>query len=247
MKTLIATVVGLAAIRVSAQITSTMPHPTTTSSPTMSPVYETIYYDECTTAPPPVPSSATLITKTDTTTTTYCPLCTDHSTASRVAQYTTTYETVLFALCSASGSTSIAPTTYTVTEPCTNTGTAYPSTYVPSGFTVTRTVCTVCGTAPITATLTMPTSCISPSSTAPNAAVSTAPAAPASKPAGAAPQPAHYESNATAPLSSPPVVSPAPSTSPIMPFEGGAATGMTMGLEMLAGVLGVVGVVAFAL
>lgn len=32
-----------------------------------------------------------------------------------------------------------------------------------------------------------------------------------------------------------------------MPFEGGAATGMTMGLEMLAGVLGVVGVVAFAL
>jgi len=169
MKTLIATVVGLAVIGVSAQITSTMPHPTTTSSPTMSPVYETIYYDECTTAPPPVPTGATLITKTDTTTTTYCPLCTDSSAASRAAQYTTTYETALSAFCSTGGSSRLALTTYTVTEPCSNTGTAYPSTYVPSGFTVTRTVCTVCGTAPVTATLTMPTSCISPSSTAPNA------------------------------------------------------------------------------
>jgi len=245
MKSLVTTVVGLAAIGVSAQSTtsaSTIPHSTATVT-TVEPSYTTIYYDDCTSAPPPVPSSVTPITVTDTTTKTYCPLCTESS-ASRAAQYTTTYETAYSVFCS----TGFAASTYTVTAPCSETGVAYPSTYVPPGFTVTSTVCTSCGTAPITATLTIPTSCASTSvAPTPAAAMSTPAAAPGSNPAPApAPQPAHYETNATSSLSSPPEVSAMPSTSPVMPYEGGAMT-MSMSLEMFLGVMGLVGAFAFAL
>ena len=247
MKNLITTVVGLAAVGVSAQSmssVSTIPHAIATSPTTIAPVYVTEYFYDCTTAPPPVPSSVTPITVTDKTTRTICPLCTE-SGVSHAAQYTTTYETVLTAFCS----TGLTASTYTVTAPCSETGIVYPSTYVPPGLTVTSTVCTVCGTVPITATLTIPTSCISSSGAPTSAAPVATPAAPGSKPAPApvpAPQPAKYETNATSAAVSPPVVSPGPSTSPIMPYEGGA-TVMAMGLEMFLGVMGVVGVMAFAL
>ncbi|MCJ1366340.1 hypothetical protein MMC16_005468 [Acarospora aff. strigata] len=276
MKTPIATILGLAAVGVSAQTTSntsTVTHASTLPSAVASAVYTTEYYDDCTHHPSS--SSPTLLTVTGTTTETYCPACTETS-ATRAAGYTTTYATVYSVFCS----TGLTGSTYTVTDSCSSTGTPYPSTYIPQGFTVTTSVCTVCpGPEPLTATLTMPTSCLDSSVTraagsapamAPSGAgaVPTPPAAPASSPAPApesakymagptgspAPAPDSSAPGSSAPGSSAPgspapgspAPSTSPSTSPITPFEGGA-TSLSMGVSTVMAILGAVGVVAFAL
>ncbi|KAF2405115.1 hypothetical protein EJ06DRAFT_552553 [Trichodelitschia bisporula] len=71
--------------------------------------------------------------------------------------HTTVYTTVFQSLCP----TGLVPVTYTVTETCTGpTPTFGPtgSDYVPSGFTVTQTICTACGSdgGPATVTITQP-------------------------------------------------------------------------------------------
>ncbi|KAK5002643.1 hypothetical protein LTR60_002780, partial [Cryomyces antarcticus] len=115
------------------------------SMTTMSPSsYTTEYYDDCDTTTP-----ETIVTVTNGVTVTHCPLC-DMSTA----PHTTVYTTVYTALCS----TGLVPSTYTVTESCTEATPTWSagSSYVPQGFTVTEMMCTVCGAQPTPVTLTVP-------------------------------------------------------------------------------------------
>jgi len=89
-------------------------------------------------------------TITDTVTSTYCPVCEEGDV------YTTTYETVWSAFCP----TGLEDKTYTITETCTGAKTTPTSGYIPTGYTAVVSTCDTCGTAPITATLTVCTSSV---------------------------------------------------------------------------------------
>jgi len=263
MKTSVAAVVGLVAIGTSAQTyssASTLSHAATTSAPVMETTTE--YFNDCT----EYPSGSSEITVTDQTTKTYCPECTGMTGASGLGAtpptYTTTYETVYSIFCP----TGQTATTYTVTESCSSTGVTRPSSYIPQDFTVTTSVCTMCpGPGPVTATLTVPkastsATALTATDTSPSqpagasvvaSSASALPAAPAPPSAAAAASsspmskyvPAATGSSSPAPAAP---VDTSNSTAPITPFEGGA-TSMSMGISTLVGVMGMVGLVAFAL
>ncbi|KAJ9630694.1 hypothetical protein H2203_001217 [Taxawa tesnikishii (nom. ined.)] len=123
------------------------------SSSTVSPLYVTMTVDDCASETP-----ATMITVTNGVTVTYCPSCMED-----MIPHTTIYTTVYEALCTTGDTWSLTPTTYTVTESCTHAtptwGNTASSNYVPQGFTVTETVCTMCGEKPVSMTITEPCGC----------------------------------------------------------------------------------------
>ncbi len=125
------------------------------------PVYVTEYYDECSTLP-----TTTII---DTVIHDYTP----H------AGVLTTYTTVYSQICS----TGWEPKTFTVTEPCTETGQARAPTYIPQGFVQTTVTCHVCAETPVVAVITSPV----PVPPAPGSGKTPAPVPAAPTPAGANP------------------------------------------------------------
>ena len=123
-----------------------------TDEPTMEPStgsvpYTTIYSD----------NESSVITEeptmSETTETTSCPVCThEWSSGTHTTIYTTEYEAI--------GSTGLVNATYTITESCTD---AEPSwntgeSDMPPGFTKKETVCTVCGSEPVTTSMVVPCS-----------------------------------------------------------------------------------------
>ncbi|KAL8691229.1 MAG: hypothetical protein Q9218_003505, partial [Villophora microphyllina] len=101
------------------------------------------------------------------------------------------------------------PKTYTITEPCTQTGSALPSDHMPSGFVVTTATCHVCAETPVIATFTTPAPQSPAATPAPAQASPTGSGFP---PASAAP---------TAPgASSPPSSNSAPAAAPASPGSG---------------------------
>jgi len=105
--------------------------------------YVTEYYSDCSTLPVSGASDGDCSTEasytgtvTDIVTDTLpCHEC-EESTKGVYTTYTTVYEEIC--------STGLAPKTYTITEQCSETEKLRPTTYVPSGFTVTEVECTVC-------------------------------------------------------------------------------------------------------
>ena len=113
----------------------------------------------------------------------------------------TTYTTVYMETCSSG----LAEKTYTITESCTGENQSRPSSYVPSGFTVTTVECEPCEHK----TVTLPTPCTegsAPTPTAPGGA----PSSPAPAPATTAPPPAGPTGPPTpsAPAAAPPASGP---------------------------------------
>ncbi|KAL8633177.1 hypothetical protein Q9189_001077 [Teloschistes chrysophthalmus] len=135
----------------------------------------------------------------------------------------TTYTTTFHEFCGCTDT--FTPKTYTVTEPCTQTGSALPSGYVPSGFVVTTATCHTCAETPIVATLTtpVPQAPVGSASSAP-ATAKAAPTAPASSPGS---PPAANAPNApaapAAPVASNPPSGNAPAAAPASPGSGSAA------------------------
>ncbi|KAI9681555.1 MAG: hypothetical protein M1829_000752 [Trizodia sp. TS-e1964] len=111
--------------------------------------FTTEYYDDCatTTTATPYPTPAPDIILHETLTQTYCPDC-HHS------GYTIVYETAYEVFCP----TGLSSKTYTITSTGSDSApvATRPAGYIPEGFTVTVTRCTVCGPQPIIATLTVP-------------------------------------------------------------------------------------------
>ncbi|SLM34511.1 hypothetical protein LPUS_03318 [Lasallia pustulata] len=202
----------------------------------------TEYYDDCTMSSMGAGGTGAggMVTVTGTITDTYCGECTMGKSGT-----TTVYTTVYDELCP-NGTQSA---TYTITEAY-SAGQVLGPTHVPSGFVVTTVTCPVCPGSPMV-TLTTPVATSAPvTSTAapmgagvPAAASSSAiaPAAPVSSspaqripgvPGAASPSGAVGSSNGTLP-------------SPAM-FTG-AASSMSVGMTLCAGIAGLIGVAALAL
>lgn len=98
-------------------------------------LYITEYYDDCSTLP-----TKTVIGSSEA------------GAAGGGAGSLTTYTTVYDQICS----TGFEPKTFTVTEPCTESGKARPSTYIPQGFVKTTVTCHVCAETPVVAVITTP-------------------------------------------------------------------------------------------
>ena len=121
-----------------AQVPDVTPTPAATS-PTSSSYDDgtdtvTVYATDCSTS-----ASSCTGTLTDTITDTLpCEEC--EMSATEAPGILTTYTTVYVETCS----TGLATKTYTITESCSTLGQSRPSTYIPSGFTVTTVSCSVC-------------------------------------------------------------------------------------------------------
>lgn len=157
--------------------------------------YVTEYYDDCSTLP-----TKTVI---DTVIHSYYP-----GSNGGIGQYTphagflTTYTTVYDQLCS----TGFEPKTFTVTEPCTETGQKRGPTHLPQGFVETTVTCHVCAETPVVTPITSPVP------------IPPAPGAPAPTPAGGYPG----ESPPGGPGgSAPPGGVPPPPAGPTPPVNGG--------------------------
>jgi hypothetical protein len=142
-----------AALRVSAQISSWDPLQYTQSN--LGPSDAVVYVDLTVPCTETASSDATI---TATITATTCPACSTHK---------TTYTTVYPSICS----TGTVDVTYTITETCTGPTPSWHSTsgYVPPGYTVTETVCTVCNNdgSPTKVTVTEPCGACTKSPTPP--------------------------------------------------------------------------------
>ena len=127
-------------------------------------LFVTEYYDDCSTLP-----TKTVI---DTVIHSYYP-----GSDGGIGQYTphtgflTTYTTVYDQICS----TGFEPKTFTITEPCTETGQARAPTHLPQGFVETTVTCHVCAETPVVTPITSPVP------------IPPAPGAPAPTPAGGYP------------------------------------------------------------
>lgn len=221
-----------------------------TSAPSVSYVYS--YYDDCSTS-----SGQGIMT----------------SSSSAVAGGpSTTYTTVYKEFCS----TGLQDKTYTVTEPCSNSQPASAASreagHVPEGFAVTTATCHVCGSMPVVATLTTPTTAASTTNAGAGPAPASAgetgastPGAVGSSPAsgGSSPQAgelypvpgssgsaaAPYDTTAvyaSAPTGAPGSGSSGNSSAPITPFTG-AGSGISICTSFMFGAMGLIGVLAFAL
>ena len=185
------------------------------------------YYDDCTT------ESGYTSTTTGVIISTYCPLCTDMPAAKPThSGVLTTYTTVFSSWCS----TGLAPVTYTVTEPCPETGKTLAPTHVPEGFTVTTITekchtCEEATTAVITTPMAQPTPTHAPVSPASGGETSgqgsappaESPAAPHGSPAAPGENPAAPGENPAAPAGTPAAPHPAPTGA--APAPGPAPTG----------------------
>ena len=206
----IATTAIVAAV-VSAQTTTT---PATSADPSSSVSTVTEYYNTCT--------SSEESTTTATTTETYCPICEAMSMSTYAGGSMTVYTTVFSTVCSGS----LAPATYTITEPCPSTGAERPSDYIPQGFVATTVPCGCAENTPVTITTPAPAYTEAAKSLPAAASASPTPAAPEA-PAAASAAPA--EAPAEAPASGSPAAPAAPAEAPAeapasgSPAEGAAA------------------------
>jgi hypothetical protein len=132
----------IAALRVSAQVSSWDPLQYTQSN--LGPSDAVVYVDVTIPCTETASGDATV---TATITATMCPACSTHR---------TTYTTVYPSICS----TGLVDVTYTITETCTGPTPSWHSNsgYVPPGYTVTETLCTVCNNdgSPTQVTVTQP-------------------------------------------------------------------------------------------
>ena len=176
------------------------------SNSTLSTITE--YYNTCTGS-----EEGTITTST---TDTYCPICEVMSMSKYPGGSMTTYTTKYDALVSGS----VAPATYTITEPCPSSGAERPSNYIPQGFMVTTVPCGCTENTPVVLTTPAPAYAA--------AAMSLPAAAPAEQTPGAAA--AAAPQGAAAPVSPPGVPGEAPAGSPAgapaaAPGSGGPGEG----------------------
>ncbi|GAB7343934.1 hypothetical protein MBLNU457_1884t1 [Dothideomycetes sp. NU457] len=127
------------------------------------------------------PDSTVTISQIETIT--YCSMCEENNAATT---HVTVYTTVMGGICTDMGQFTTTPTTYTVTESCTDATPTWAtgSTDIPQGFTVARYTCSTCDTA-TTMTVTEPCGCEATSGVP--APASSAPATPAATPAATTP------------------------------------------------------------
>ena len=131
----------------------------------------------------------------------------------------TTYTTAYINTCS----TGLTTKTYTITESCTSSNQPRPSSYVPSGFTVTTVKCSACEQP--TVTLTTPCEATTAPSTPKNTPAAPGTTAPPAPPPPPPPPhgPGYVAVNASTLKSAPPAPAPAPTPAPNVPAPGAPA------------------------